>query len=130
MLQLISKIPYALAIGSLIYVMVATCFDIAFPLEVVSEDVTNPSEKHWEAVKGIHDEIPNDTKDLCVSLGKWKASINGFSCPNYVHNWDCRKSIFRYAFTFTTMAISWISRLHKCVALSTTIADYVVANKA
>ncbi|MCO5582853.1 hypothetical protein L7F22_036754 [Adiantum nelumboides] len=43
---------------------------------------------------------------------------------------DCRKSTSRYVFTFTDGAVSWISRLQKCVALSTTEAEYVAAIKA
>ncbi|MCO5605254.1 hypothetical protein L7F22_059434 [Adiantum nelumboides] len=43
---------------------------------------------------------------------------------------DCRKSTFGYVFTFTEGAVSWISRLQKCVALSTTEAEYVAATEA
>ncbi|MCO5546936.1 hypothetical protein L7F22_000375 [Adiantum nelumboides] len=43
---------------------------------------------------------------------------------------DCRKSTSGYVFTFTGGAVSWISRLQKCVALSTTEAEYVAATEA
>ena len=45
------KVPYASAVGSLIYVMVATRPDIAFVVGVVSGYMANPEKKHWEAVK-------------------------------------------------------------------------------
>ena len=35
-----------------------------------------------------------------------------------------------YLFTFAGGAVSWQSRLQKCVALSTTKAEYIVANEA
>ena len=57
-------------------------------------------------------------------MGKWKASINGFLGANYVRHVDCRKSIFR------STTNTWISRLHKSVALFTKWADYVVTTKA
>ncbi|MCO5602391.1 hypothetical protein L7F22_056522 [Adiantum nelumboides] len=41
-----------------------------------------------------------------------------------------RKSTSGYVFTFTGGAVSWISRLQKCVALSTTEAEYVTATEA
>ncbi|MCO5601386.1 hypothetical protein L7F22_055506 [Adiantum nelumboides] len=43
---------------------------------------------------------------------------------------DCRKSTSGYVFTFTGGAVSWISRLQKCVALSTTEAEYVATTEA
>ena len=81
------------------------------------------SERYYEKPKGC-------VKDLCLYLGNWKASINGFSGVNYVRRVDCRKFIAGYVFTFTTLTISWISGLHKCVALSITWTNYVVATKA
>ena len=43
---------------------------------------------------------------------------------------DCRKSTSRYLFTFARGAISWQSKLQKCVSLSTIEAEYIVATKA
>ena len=51
-----AKVPYASAVGSLIYAMVATRPDIAFAVGVVSRYMANPGKKHWEAVKA---------KDIC-----------------------------------------------------------------
>ena len=44
------RIPYASAIGSLMYAMVCTRPDIAYEV-VVSRFLLNPCEKHWDAVK-------------------------------------------------------------------------------
>ena len=43
---------------------------------------------------------------------------------------DCRKSTSWYLFTFVGGAISWQSKLQKCVSLSTTKAEYIVATEA
>ena len=43
---------------------------------------------------------------------------------------DCRKSTSRYLFTFAGGAISWLSKLQKCVSLSTTEAKYIAATEA
>lgn len=48
-----SKIPYASAVGCLIYAMVATRPDIAYAVGVVSRYIANPGKRHWEAVKGV-----------------------------------------------------------------------------
>ena len=46
-----SKVPYASAIGSLIYAMVCTRPDIAHAMGVVSKFMSRPGKQHWEAVK-------------------------------------------------------------------------------
>lgn len=47
------KIPYASAVGSLMYAMVCTRPDIAHVVEVVSRFLSNPGKEHWATVKWI-----------------------------------------------------------------------------
>nr|GEY39871.1 copia LTR rider [Tanacetum cinerariifolium] len=48
-----SKVPYANAVGSLMYLMVYTRPDIAYAVSVVSRYLANPGKNHWKAVKWI-----------------------------------------------------------------------------
>ena len=48
-----SKIPYASAIGSIMYAMLCTRMDVAHSLSMTSKFQQDPGEKHWTAVKGI-----------------------------------------------------------------------------
>ena len=48
-----SKVPYALAVGSLMYVMVCTRLDIGYAVGVVTRYMSNPGREHWVAVKWI-----------------------------------------------------------------------------
>ena len=48
-----SKVPYALAIGNLMYAMAYTRPDIAHAVGVVSRFASRPEKQHWEAVKWI-----------------------------------------------------------------------------
>ncbi|RVW20272.1 Retrovirus-related Pol polyprotein from transposon TNT 1-94 [Vitis vinifera] len=48
-----SKVPYASAIGNLMYAMVCTRLDIAHAMGVVSRFMSRPGKQHWEAVKWI-----------------------------------------------------------------------------
>ncbi|GJS02338.1 retrovirus-related pol polyprotein from transposon TNT 1-94 [Tanacetum coccineum] len=48
-----SKVPYANAVGSLMYLMVCTRPDIAYAVSIVSSYLANPGKNHWEAVKWI-----------------------------------------------------------------------------
>ena len=45
------RVPYASAVGSLMYAMVCTRPDIAFAVETVSRYMSNPGREHWTAVK-------------------------------------------------------------------------------
>ena len=48
-----SKIPYASAIGSIMYAMLCTRPDVSYALSTTSRYQSNPSESHWTAVKNI-----------------------------------------------------------------------------
>ena len=46
-----SKVPYASAVGSLMYAMVCTRPDIAYSVGLVSRFMGNPGKTHWNAAK-------------------------------------------------------------------------------
>ena len=48
-----SKVPYALAIGSLMYDMVCTRLDIAHAVGVMSRYMSHLGIEHWNAIKWI-----------------------------------------------------------------------------
>jgi hypothetical protein len=48
-----AKVPYASAIGSLMYAMVCTRPDVAHAVGAVSRFMLNLGKHHWEAVKWI-----------------------------------------------------------------------------
>ena len=48
-----SKVPYASAVGSLIFALTCTRPDICFAVGMVSRYQSNPSPTHWKAIKRI-----------------------------------------------------------------------------
>jgi hypothetical protein len=46
-----SKVPYALAIGSIMYVMISTRPDVSYALSAMSRYQSNSGESHWTMVK-------------------------------------------------------------------------------
>uniref|UniRef100_A0A3Q7IH42 Reverse transcriptase Ty1/copia-type domain-containing protein n=1 Tax=Solanum lycopersicum TaxID=4081 RepID=A0A3Q7IH42_SOLLC len=48
-----SKVPYASAVGSIMYAMVWTRSDIAQSVSVVTRYMENPGKRHWKAIKWI-----------------------------------------------------------------------------
>ena len=68
-----SKVPYASAIGSLIYVMVCTRPDIAHAVGVVRRYMSRPGKQHWEVVKWILRYLRDSTdKCLCFTSASLK----------------------------------------------------------
>ena len=66
------SVPYAPAIGSLMYAMVATRPDISHVVEVISRFMHNPGRSHWNTVKHMLRFLAG-TKDHGVLFG-WNST--------------------------------------------------------
>nr|GEW31659.1 retrovirus-related Pol polyprotein from transposon TNT 1-94 [Tanacetum cinerariifolium] len=70
------------------------------------------------------------TSKLDITFGNGKPTLVGYTDSDLAGNKDNMKSTSGYLMTFAGGAVSWQSRLQKCVALSTTEAEYVAATEA
>ncbi|CAL5435892.1 unnamed protein product [Camellia sinensis] len=127
--QEMEAIPYSSAVGSLMYAMVSTRPDIAHAVGVVSRFLSNPEKEHWEAVKWILRYLKGTTK-VCLCFRDAKPVLEGYTDSDMAGDLDGRKSTSGLLFTFAGGAVSWQSKLQKCVALSTTEAEYIAAAEA
>ena len=123
-----AKVPYASAVGSLMYAMVCTRPDIAHAVGVVSRFMSNPGREHWEAVKWLLRYLKGTAKKALCFKGK-DVFLEGFVDADLGGCTDTCKSTTGFVFTMGGTAISWMSRLQKSVALSTTEAEYMAAAK-
>jgi hypothetical protein len=57
-----SKVPYASAVGCLIYAMVCTRPNLAHVINVMSKYMANIGRQHWDAVKWIFKYLKGTTK--------------------------------------------------------------------
>ena len=125
------KVPYASAVGSLMYAMVCTRPDIAQAVGLVSRYMANPGKTHWEAVKYIFRYLRGTPDHGLVFGGRDRDfSLVGFCDSDYAGDRDRRKSTSGYVFTIGGTAISWRARLQTIVALSTTEAELIAAVEA
>lgn len=123
------KVPYASAVGSLMYAMVCTRPDIAHAVGVVSRFLSNPGREHWNAVKWVMRYLCG-TSSLSLCFGTGKPILCGYTDSDMAGDVDTRKSTSGYLVTFAGGAVSWQSRLQKCVALSTTEAELIAVVEA
>ena len=124
------KVPYASAIGSIMYAMVGTRPDVAQAIGVLSRFMGNPGKVHWTAVKWLLRYLKNSSDlKLVYTQGK-DLQVQGYSDSDYAADLDRRRSTTGYVFTVGGNTMSWKSNLQSIVALSTTEAEYVALTEA
>ncbi|CAH9148515.1 unnamed protein product [Cuscuta epithymum] len=119
------KIPYASAIGSIMYAMVCTMPDIAHAVGVVSRYMGDPGKEPWEAVKWIMRYLKGTASNALCFDGKNVELLRHVDADLASNDSDGSRSTTGYVFTFGGTTVSWLSQLQKIVALSTTEAEYV-----
>ncbi|RVW36992.1 Retrovirus-related Pol polyprotein from transposon TNT 1-94 [Vitis vinifera] len=123
------RVPYASAVGSLMYAMLCTRPDICFAVGVVSRYQSNPGLDHWVAVKHILKYLRRTRNYMLVYSGRELIPI-GYTDSDFQSDRDSRKSTSGAVFTLGGGAIIWRSVKQTCVADSTMEAEYVAACEA
>src|SRR5712671_7535392 len=123
-----SKTPYREAIGSLMYLAVATRPDIAFAVSTLSRFLDNPGDTHWEAVKRIFRYIAG-MRSLQLMYRGERHNLLGYTDADGTTQ-EHRCTISGYAFIIDGSAISWASKKQELITLSTAEAEYVAATHA
>jgi len=123
------RVPYASAVGSLMYAMVCTRPDIAHAVGTVSRFLSNPGREHWNAVKWILRYLCGTTS-LRLCFGGDKPTLVGYTDSDMAGDIDSRKSTSGYLIKFAGGAVAWQSKLQRCVALSTTEAEFIAITEA
>ncbi|KAJ9566079.1 hypothetical protein OSB04_002045 [Centaurea solstitialis] len=125
------SVPYASAIGSIMYAMLCTRPDVAYSVSVTSRYQQNPGEPHWVAVKNILKYLRR-TKEMFLVFGgtEDEISVTGYSDASFQTDRDDFRSQSGYVFTLNGGAISWKSSKQDTIADSTTEAEYIAASDA
>eukprot|EP00268_Persea_americana_P052517 TRINITY_DN5882_c0_g1_i3.p1 TRINITY_DN5882_c0_g1~~TRINITY_DN5882_c0_g1_i3.p1 ORF type:complete len:175 (-),score=26.15 TRINITY_DN5882_c0_g1_i3:42-566(-) len=102
-----SKIPYANAVGYLMYAMVCTRPNIAQAVGVVSKFMANPGKEHWNAVKWILRYL-KATKDLGILFERKheSESVVRYVDSDFAGDLDKRRSTTGYVYTLASGPIS------------------------
>ncbi|KAJ9543849.1 hypothetical protein OSB04_023556 [Centaurea solstitialis] len=124
-------IPYASAIGSIMYAMLCTRPDVAYSISVTSRYQQNPGEAHWVAVKNIL-KYMRRTKEMFLVFGgsEDEISVTGYTDASFQTDKEDFRSQSGYVFTLNGGAISWKSSKQDTIADSTTEAEYIAASDA
>ncbi|GJW53730.1 retrotransposon protein, putative, ty1-copia subclass [Tanacetum coccineum] len=102
------RVPYASAVGSIMYAVRCTRPDVAFAQNLVSRYQQNPGKLHWVAVKHI----------LKFCDASWQ-------CDK-----DDTKSQTGYVFVVNGGAVDWKSKKQTTIAMHATQSEYMAASEA
>jgi hypothetical protein len=79
--QQMAKVPYMVAVGSLMYAAMGSCPDIAFAVQQLSQYMLNPSHGHWtQAQHAVH--YLSTTQSFTLVLGGSNVTLMGWMDSN------------------------------------------------
>ena len=125
-----SKVPYASAIGSIMYAMISTRLDVSYALSATSRYQPDPGESHWTMVKNILKYFRRTKDVFLVYGGEDELVVTGYTDASFQTDPDDSKSQSGYVYTINGGAVSWKSSKQDTVADSTTEAEYIAASEA
>ncbi|UYV73987.1 hypothetical protein LAZ67_11001719 [Cordylochernes scorpioides] len=124
------NIPYAEAIGCLMFLAVCTRPDIAFTVNKLSRFMAAPVLTHWNALKRIFKYLKGTLDSGILYKRKDVIKLIGYSDADFAGDIDTRRSTSGYIFLLAGGPVTWTSQRQSVVALSTTEAEYIAASMA
>ena len=119
------NIPYAFAVGSMMYAHVCTRPDIAFVVGMLGRYQSNPGLDHWRAAKKVMRYLQG-TKDYMLMFRHTDSlEVVGYLDADFSGCVDSRKSTSGYIFMLADGAVSWRSAKQSLIATSTMEAEFV-----
>ncbi|KAL6323845.1 hypothetical protein AAG906_005840 [Vitis piasezkii] len=123
------KIPYASAVGSLMYAQTCTRPDINFAVGMLGRYQSDPGFEHWKAAKKVMRYLQG-TKDYMLTYKD--RTIRGCRLLGFDYGGclDSLKSTSGFVFMLANGAISWKSEKQSITASSTMEAEFVACFEA
>ncbi|GJV30680.1 hypothetical protein Tco_1387128 [Tanacetum coccineum] len=126
------RVPYASAVGSIMYAVRCTRPDVAFAQNLVSRYQQNPGKLHWVAVKHILKYLRN-TKDMFLVYGgnpdtELDVTFLLDASGNAIKM--IQKSQTGYVFVVNGGAVDWKSKKQTTIAMHATQSEYMAASEA
>ncbi|XP_050877692.1 secreted RxLR effector protein 161-like [Lathyrus oleraceus] len=125
-----NKIPYASAIGSIMYAMLCTRPDVSYALSATSRYQSDPGDAHWVVVKNILKYLRRTKDSFLIYGGQEELVVIGYTDASFQTDKDDSRSQSGYVFCLNGGAVRWKSSKQDTVADSTTEAEYIAASSA
>ncbi|CAH2102591.1 unnamed protein product [Euphydryas editha] len=116
--------PYRELIGGLMYLSVCTRPDISYALSQLSQFNTAFTKDHWLAAKRILRYLSGTTDYGLVYVKTGNLDISVYADADWANDLTDRKSYSGFVVKLGGSTVNWESRKQRCVALSSTEAEY------
>jgi hypothetical protein len=121
---LMRGIPYAEAIGHVLWPAMVSRPDVVFQVGILLQFVQNPGKAHWEALKRVVTYL-NTTRDLWLTVGgDGEPEPIVYTDADWASQSD-RHSVSGYAMIMGVGAVTWSSKKQAIIALSSTELEYI-----
>ena len=127
--ELVESSKYQSLLGSLMYLVVGTCPDIAFAVATLSKFNANPTRNHFLAAKRILRYL-QQTAHFSLVYKHGQDRMDGYSDSDFAGDPGDRKSTSGYVFILGGAVISWKAKKQSLVSLSSTEAEYIGYSEA
>ena len=124
------NVPYASALGSIMYAQVYTRPDIAFATGLLGRYQSNLGHDHWVAAKKVMRYLKRTKDYMLIYKHVQDLQLVGYSDSDFAGCQDEKKSTTGYIFKLAGGAVSWKSEKQKSIASSTMQAEFVACFSA
>ncbi|CAM8975579.1 unnamed protein product [Rhodiola kirilowii] len=120
------NVPYANAIGSVMYAMISSRLDLSYAISLLSRFMSNPRHEHWLALKHVFAYIQS-TLDVGLRYKRRQDDLKliGYVDADFGGDRDTRKSTTALYFTLGACWFSRKSQLQSIVTISSTESEYI-----
>jgi hypothetical protein len=118
-------IPYASAIGSIMYTVLCTCPDVSCALSVMSRYQSNYDEAHWTIVKNFLKYFRRTKEVFIVFRSEEELHVTGYTDASFQIDTDDSKSQSSFMLCLNGGVVSWKSSKLDTVADSMMEAEYI-----
>jgi hypothetical protein len=122
--------PYQQAVGSLMYDMLCTRPNLAYPISVLSHHMVNPNMEHWMAIERIFQYLQSTLQMKLQFDATPSKELLGYCDADWGGDFEYKRSTIGFVFMIGGGAISWSSKRQPTIALSTTEAKYMLNTQA
>lgn len=129
---LLSNKNYQKLIGCLLYISLNTRPDIAASVAILAQKTSQPKQLDWDELKRVLKYLKG-TAHYKLALGKLnftEEKFYGYADANWAEDKTDRKSNSGYVFFVNGAIVSWACRKQRCVALSSTEAEFISLSEA
>ncbi|GAA0162852.1 hypothetical protein LIER_18857 [Lithospermum erythrorhizon] len=106
-MERMKNVPYASAVGSIMYAQVCTRPDIAYVIGVLGRYQSNSGIDHWKVAKKVLRYLQGTKDYILMYIRTNSLEVVGYSNSDGCN--DSRKSTSRYVFMLANGSISWRS---------------------